>query len=121
MRDLYKRYGQVLFIDGTYNLNTNKYACYLFVVVDEFGYTQVVSWALTAFEREASLMKIVELFKKNNNLDVTKALMIDKDFVEQSVLKFHFPERAILLCYWHVIRAFERNTKSKESRLAFEN
>ncbi len=37
MKKLYQQYGQVLFVDGTYKLNENKYPLYLFVVQDRHG------------------------------------------------------------------------------------
>jgi hypothetical protein len=48
MKNLYKQYGQVLFVDGTYKLNQNRYPVYLFVVQDRHGKSQVVAAAITS-------------------------------------------------------------------------
>ncbi len=48
MKSLYKQYGQVLFVDGTYKLNENNYPVYLFVVQDRHGKSQVVAAAVTS-------------------------------------------------------------------------
>ena len=48
MKNLYKQYGQVLFVDGTYKLNQNKYPVYLFVVQDRHRNSQVVAAAVTS-------------------------------------------------------------------------
>ena len=42
MQQFYSKYGQVLFIDGTYKVNRNDYSFYLTVVEDHNANSQVV-------------------------------------------------------------------------------
>lgn len=37
MRELYSKFGEIIFVDGTYKINKNDYAGYLISVVDDHG------------------------------------------------------------------------------------
>lgn len=82
MRDLAHKYGQVLFIDGTYKVNRNDYALYFFSVKDGNGSCQVVYAAFTANEQQQSLGIIFESFSDMNDLYHIETIMIDKDLKE---------------------------------------
>ena len=44
----------------------------------------------------------------NSNWSATQVVVIDKDFTKWSVLKDEFPNAAILLSQWHVIKALHK-------------
>ena len=91
MKDYYKEYDDILFIDGTYNLNENNYACYNIVVQDCNGHNQFINFALTAYKREQSLETILDMFIANNNItNKTKVVMIDKNLSEYKSIKAIF-------------------------------
>jgi len=56
MKALYQRYGVILFIDGTYNVNKNKYAVYLIVVRDSHGHSQLTSSMISLLNKTSSMI-----------------------------------------------------------------
>ena len=62
MQELFNQYGELLFIDGTYNLNENNYSNYNIAVQDCNGNSQLVATSLVAYEREASLDAVLQFF-----------------------------------------------------------
>ena len=88
MKDIYNKYGEVVYVDSTYRINRDHYPCYVLVVRDNHGHSQIVAFPITAYEREASFSAIVSHFVSQNDISCwTKALMIDKDLIESKVLK----------------------------------
>ncbi|CAF1099015.1 unnamed protein product, partial [Brachionus calyciflorus] len=113
MKDMYIKYPEILFIDGTYSLNRNNYPLYLFVVRDSNGNGQIVGFAIIAYERIHFLNTIFQCFADNQDVSATKAVMIDKDLTEWMLLKHHFISADIYLCKFHCIKIFERVLKNK--------
>lgn len=103
MKDIYAKYGEVIYVDSTYRINRDHYPCYVFVVRDNHGHSQIVAAAITAYEREASFSAIVSHFVASNDISRTKALMIDKDLIESKVLKVFI---ALILMIRHQIISF---------------
>ena len=113
MRQLYAQYGELLIIDATYKINSNNYSLYIFVVIDNNNKTQIVSISLAAFEVQKVFNSLLQHFRANNNLDITKLIISDKDMVESNAFKIFFPHAAHLLCHWHVFKNFRDNFKRK--------
>ena len=114
MKKLYAEYGVIFFIDGTYSLNDNNYPVYLITVRDCNGNSQVVAFALVAYERQLVLDKFMELFSKMNTVTKTKTIMIDKDLTEYNVLSKYIPNADIFFCKFHCVQTFNRKIKNKE-------
>ncbi len=117
MRDLFKTYGNVLFIDGTYKLNKVNYPCVVFVVTDHNRESRVVGFALIAFERQLIVDVVLDYFKQLNDTSHLKAVMIDKDLKEDSAISKAFPDARILNCFWHNEKTFKKVFTNK---LTFE-
>ena len=109
MKALYQRYGVILFIDGTYNVNKNKYAVYLIVVRDCHGHSQIVAWAVLAHERFVLIDTFFDVFAKNNDVSINKTIVIDKDLTERKSIENHFPNSTVFYCKFHCIQIFGRN------------
>jgi len=106
MREMFSRFPEIMFIDGTYNVNKLGMPLYCLMVEDGFGHGQNVFYAATVKEDASHLQKIAELFKeKNDSWESVRVIIIDKDFSEYKVLKEEFPNAVILYCQWHVIKA----------------
>ncbi len=110
MRELYAKYGDMLFVDSTYKLNNHQYPCLIMAIKDNNNNAHIVAAALMAYERK-ELMKEVLQFFVDSNVDYikrTKNIMIDKDLKEDDILQQHFPQSKLLFCHFHVIKIFER-------------
>ena len=106
MRKTFKKFPEILFVDGTYNVNKLGMPLYCLMVEDGFGHGRNVFYAATAQEDTTHLQKIVQLFKEKNELwESVSVIVIDKDFTEYKVLKEEFPNAIVLYCQWHVIKA----------------
>ena len=106
MRKTFKKFPEILFVDGTYNVNKLGMPLYCLMVEDGFGHGRNVFYAATAQEDATHLQKIVQLFKETNEpWKSIGVIIIDKDFTEYKVLKEEFPNAVILYCQWHVIKA----------------
>ena len=106
MRDMFSKFPEIMFVDGTYNVNKLGMPLYCLMVEDGFGHGQNIFYAATAREDAIHLQKIVELFKSNNtDWQSVRVIIIDKDFSEYKVLREEFPDAVILYCQWHVIKA----------------
>ncbi|CAF0988460.1 unnamed protein product [Brachionus calyciflorus] len=98
MKDTYNKYSEIVYIDGTYSLNRNNYPVYMFIIRDSNGNSQIVAFAIIAYDRLQCISTIFECFVKKNDISSTKAIMIDKDLTEWQFLKQHFQSAAIYLC-----------------------
>jgi len=67
MRKMFNDYGEVLIMDATYGLNAKKYACYVVLIVDNNGNSQVVAVALTAHETSVTFNQVLQFFTTFNN------------------------------------------------------
>ena len=106
MRDMFSKFPEIMFIDGTYNVNKLGMPLYCLMVEDGFGHGQNIFYAATAKEDAVHLQKIVELFKSENaDWESVRVIIIDKDFSEYKILRQEFPNAVILYCQWHVIKA----------------
>ena len=106
MARIMKKFPEILFIDGTYNVNRVGMPQYCLMVEDGFGHGYNCFYAATAQEDSMHLQRILTSFKENNeSWQHVSVVIIDKDFTEHKVLKEEFPEAVILYCQWHVIKA----------------
>ena len=62
-RELYKKNGEVLMLDGTYNIWKSKKPLFTMLVEDSFGIGQLVAYFFVKEETTASIMDGLELFK----------------------------------------------------------
>ena len=113
MKTLYAKYGELLVIDATYQVNENEYSLYIFVVVDNNFKSQVVSIALAAYEVQTVFDSLMKHFTLNNDSKKTQVIMSDKDMVESIAFRKFFPHATHLICHWHVNKNFIDNFKRK--------
>ena len=66
MQNMFSKFPEIMFIDGTYNVNKLGMPLYCLMVEDGYGHSQNVFYAATAREDAIYLQKIVKLFKSSN-------------------------------------------------------
>ena len=117
MKAMYAKYSEIVFIDGTYSINDHKYPLYLAVVKDCNGNSQIVAWALVAYERLQLLDMFFQEFFANQTNIKTKTVVTDKDLTEWNAITHydstHCPDACIFLCKFHCQQIFKRSIKNK--------
>ena len=83
------------------------------MVTDGNGRGQIIAHALLKTDRQETIKSFVSIFQE---LNVTafnaKVFLVDNYLNEMAVLRSLWPESKILLCPWHVRRAFKSNISS---------
>ena len=107
MTELFKKFPEILLVDGTYNVNRLGMPLYCFMVEDGFGNGRNVFYAATAEEDSTHLLHIIQSFKAfNPSWSDVRVIIIDKDFTELQALQQEFPQASVLFCQFHVIKCF---------------
>ena len=85
-------YPELVCIDATYKLLELRFPVYILLIEDGNGQSEIVAVFLLLEETEASLSKMLEIFKKYNpTWKGVRVLMSDKDLTEREVLSALFP------------------------------
>ncbi|KAG8171930.1 hypothetical protein JTE90_004910 [Oedothorax gibbosus] len=109
MMRMYGNFPELLFFDGTYKLLNNKFTCYIFLVQDGNGSSEIVGVGLLALEDKSSLSWLVNSFKeKNDSWPKTRVVLTDKDLTERLIFKDLFPHSNLEICLFHTMRTFKR-------------
>lgn len=120
MKRMLNVYGSMLFVDGTYCVNRYAMPLYVFSVVDGNRQGQVVAYGILKDERAATLLSLFLEFERHSNLSQkVKVVMVDKDLNEISKIMEVYPHVSIMLCRFHVLKAFRSGTADhcdKENR-----
>ena len=111
MKQLFKTYGHLTFIDGSYCLNDDDFPVILFVVSDHNRESRIVGFSIVACERQIIMDVVLDHFKQFNDTSTIKIAMIDKDLKEESAITKAFPDAKIVYCFWHVEKCFARKKK----------
>ncbi|OWZ16404.1 hypothetical protein PHMEG_0009812 [Phytophthora megakarya] len=103
MRRFVEAFPKVVMLDSTHGTNASKYRPFSFMIDDVFGHGQYVQHALVVNESHGCMKDAIDVFKENNSSwDWIRAIMIDKDFGEISLLKKEFPLARVLICHFHL-------------------
>jgi len=108
MRHIYEQFPEVLFVDGTYCVNSVRMPLYCMCVQDNFGNGRVCGYGLVADETFQSVYTLLELFRDKNVTSTSElcTVMVDKDFTEIACISEIFPNAKIQICTFHVLKAF---------------
>ena len=95
MRELNRKFSEVLFVDEMYCVNSVRMPLYCILVQDGYGNGRVCAYSLIGDETFQSVYTVLELFKQKNDLSETqlKTAVVDKDFIEPAILREIFPKR----------------------------
>ena len=109
MKSVFGLYPEVILVDATYKLNNLRMPLYLMMCIDGNGQGEIVLMYLTTTETEEAITKMVRAFKNiNPQWEHTKVVISDKDFTERAVFQKEFPNAALHICLFHVLRTFRR-------------
>ena len=107
MKQVFSAYPELLCIDATYKLLELRFPLYLMLVEDGNGSSEIAAAFLLLEETEASMVKVMDVFKKNNTAwESVRVIMTDKDVTERYVLANCFPNASLLICLFHTFRSF---------------
>ena len=67
MKNLFRKFSEILLVHATYNVNGVGMSLYCLMVEDAFGHRRVVRYAVTTEENTEHLQKIVRSFKDENS------------------------------------------------------
>lgn len=111
MKRMLNAYGSMLFVDGTYCVNRYAMPLYVFSVADGNRRGQVVGYGILKDERAVTLRSLFHEFEKHSNVSGNvKVVMVDKDLNEISKVLEVYPQVKIMLCRFHVLKAFRSGT-----------
>ena len=83
MKQFFSAYPELLCIDATYKLLELRFPLYLMLVEDGNGSSEIAAAFLLLEETEASMVKVMDIFKKKNTAwESVRVIMTDKDVTE---------------------------------------
>ncbi|XP_047141453.2 uncharacterized protein LOC124816342 [Hydra vulgaris] len=110
---LLQKFPDVIMMDGTYKVNNLSMPLYTLAVVDQHGMGRPVVQSIVYREDQAHLRMFLIRSQEwaGFNTFLTSIFVIDKAQAEISVLQAIFPDNRILLCRFHVSKAFVHKIK----------
>ncbi|CAH8874201.1 unnamed protein product [Trichobilharzia szidati] len=110
---LYRKYGEVVCIDSTYNTNKDGNSLFQLVVTDNMGHGRPVLLAWTRRERSCDIAWILEHFQRiMQNTSITETFIMDSANCDISAVRNSRIQAKIVICAFHVCRAFSRKTRN---------
>jgi len=104
-KELAAAYGGVLLMDGTYRINKYRMPLYTLAIVDNEGHGQPVAHAVIARKDTEHLQQFLETVKEWFGTVSPDVFVVDKDYAEINAIKVVFPDAAVHLCRFHVLKA----------------
>jgi hypothetical protein len=110
MKRLFRKHGNVLLIDGTYNLTNRGYVTVPFHIIDHRMRTRICAFALISNESREVLEAALQQFKEANeaHLQNLQHIIIDKDFTEAAAISSLFDSASVIICSWHASRSVDK-------------
>ncbi|VDC03482.1 unnamed protein product [Peniophora sp. CBMAI 1063] len=108
-------------IDGTHN--TTMYQgmqLYTLICRDGHGKGVPTAWLLSNSGTEETLSHFLRLVRKKNPSVVPNIFMSDRDLAQMNALHAVYPESTILLCWWHVLHAWQQHIQIGKHRDVWE-
>ncbi|CAH8861498.1 unnamed protein product, partial [Trichobilharzia szidati] len=110
---LYKQFPEVVGIDSTYNTNKGKYSLFQLLVTDNFGRGRPVLFAWTRKEFKRDVVWILDSFGQiMEDTSKTETFIMDCAQCKLGAVKLTHRQAHIVLCSFHVCRAFCRKTRN---------
>ena len=115
MREIYRKYPEILFVDATYKLNELRMPLYVLLAEDGNGESHIVAVWLITSEDAANIKEMTKIFQRHNEeWCKTVTIMADKDFTERNIFLQQFPQAYLLICLFHVLKTFRREITSEK-------
>ncbi|CAF1379625.1 unnamed protein product [Didymodactylos carnosus] len=105
MKENFKKFGQMIFLDSTYKINVENFSLYCFLIQDSLSFGQPVAISFLSHESKYHMRQLLTTFQDlyKNSTEI-KTFMVDKDFIQMNLLINIFPTSRVLLCYFHVVK-----------------
>ncbi|ELU01825.1 hypothetical protein CAPTEDRAFT_191966 [Capitella teleta] len=110
MFDLYQKFPEALLIDATYCVNKKQMPLYCLMCQDGDGHGRIVAYAIVWNESYLRIQSILTTFKEKNYCGNLRSMVMDKDLTEIKVVKEVFPDLPVIICKFHVLKAFKKET-----------
>ena len=122
MKKTFEAYSELIFIDSTYKLNKLRMPLYVIMCVCGNGESEVIAAAFVKNENRETLTWLADTFTTQNpSYHNVRGIMTDKDMVERTIFKDHFPNAALLICAFHTIKIFKREITTTKSGVTAEH
>lgn len=109
MKSSFAAYPEIIFIDATYKLLETRMACFLVLIEDGNGLSEIVAVGLFATEDGETLQWFFEAFKESNpSWASIRVTMADKDLKERQVVTQLLPQASLQICAFHTLQTFRR-------------
>ncbi|CAI2728933.1 unnamed protein product [Schistosoma spindalis] len=118
---IYHAFPEVVCIDSTYQTNKVGFPLFQLVVTDSLGQGHTVMYALCRQERR-DVVKLLECFKDIMCCTYdTRTFVMDSAATEISAVQSTHNHADIVLCSFHVLRAFFRKFRNPDVRKCLEH
>ncbi|KAH7485107.1 hypothetical protein PRIC2_004271 [Phytophthora ramorum] len=107
-RDAYRRWGDALLLDWTYNVNNLGFLLGEFMVTAPNGKDFSVCEMLVSNQQKNTIQECISFFLRVVGECITESITIDKDFNEWRILEAQFPRAKVVLCQFHAITAVKK-------------
>jgi zinc finger SWIM domain-containing protein 3 len=112
MKEMFRRFPEVMLVDATHNTNTHDMPLYVLMCVDGQGHSHAIGSFLVQQEDEFTLRKMLQILKERNSAhDMIKVVITDKDMSERKVIKELFQQVEMQICLFHVLRDYNRQVR----------
>ena len=108
MKDHFRKYPEILFMDTTYNVNFEGYPLFTILAEDGDGRGKPVAYCYVKSETKENMQKVLEKFCEYNDVSDVRIIMVDKDLNEINAIKQFIPGATVLLCKFHVMKYFKK-------------
>ena len=109
MKEVFKAYPELIFVDITYKLLNLGFPTILILSEDSNGQSEISAVCLLASEDGNSIKWTFDTFKQHNDRwEAIHVVMADKDLKEQDVIKQCLPNAVVLICLFHTSQTFHR-------------
>ncbi|TGZ69987.1 hypothetical protein CRM22_003423 [Opisthorchis felineus] len=116
---LFRRFPDVVNVDGTHATNRFGYKLYTFLITDGMGTGRPVMYAFVESEQFAPMRKLFDLFKEMMGEQyAVRTFVMDKLAAQMRAARVVFG-CDIMLCYFHVRKAIRKHAHSANSRHIF--
>ena len=116
MKELYRKFPEVIFIDGTYSTNKLRFPLYTILVEDGNGNGRVVGYCFVSDERQETLELMLKEISRVHDFSRVETVILDKDKSEINAVKKVIPNANIELCKFHVMQAMMRKIRKLPMR-----
>lgn len=115
MRRMFEQFPELFMIDTIYKLNELRLPLFIIMNVDGNGASEIVAFWIVSDEGRHTVTEMTKIFKRcNENWSKIRCIMSDKDFGERNILSEHISGVPLLICLFHVLKAFRSEVTTEK-------